>query len=326
MRLRHSLTRHLLLAFIFLVFSFSSYAQISDVSLSPDGGMLAITHVTRKGSFIYLVSTNTGKAIRLTHAAVGWEASPSFSADGKEIAYSFAESRGSHFRIIIQTLMDGKQREWPQTEQDELSPVFALDGLAVAFSTSDVYGSYSPIAKPHAHGWDFFVSDIDGRNIRQITNRRFYFASRPSISPDGKWLAAAVETLDSDRSINLYSISESGRAPKQLRPRGDGIPKRDAIYNSPNFSHDGQTIFFLAARGSFVFDYDVYETNIVTGLTTRLTRGNGYASALSVSAQGKTAAYLKWRSDRRGTPVASKVILLDIKERSTRDLAISGLD
>ena len=73
------------------------------------------------------------------------------------------------------------------------------------------------------------------------------------------------------------------------------------------------------------FDYDVYRVDIETGALERLTKGNCYASDLKVSADGKTAAFLKWRSDWRETPVRSELYLLDVQSHKLTSLRVSGL-
>jgi hypothetical protein len=45
----------------------------------------------------------------------------------------------------------------------------------------------------------------------------------------------------------------------------------------------------------------------------RLTNGNSYATDLKVSADGRTAVFLRWRFDWHGTPVKSEVYLLDVQ-------------
>jgi hypothetical protein len=42
------------------------------------------------------------------------------------------------------------------------------------FSRSRFYGNYSPVAQPHHHARDFYAGDVDGTNIRQLTDESFY--------------------------------------------------------------------------------------------------------------------------------------------------------
>ena len=79
-------------------------------------------------------------------------------------------------------------------------------------------------------------------------------------------------------------------------------------------------------RGSQCFRFGVKFGKKPTGVLERLTNGNGFASDLRVSADGKTAVYLKWHSDWHGTPVESDPYLLDVQSHRLTLLKISGLN
>jgi Tol biopolymer transport system component len=66
------------------------------VSVSPDGKLLAVVYEyeDEHATFIYKVSVDTGVATRLTDAKTGWESNPTFSADPKQIAYSYTPRKG----------------------------------------------------------------------------------------------------------------------------------------------------------------------------------------------------------------------------------------
>jgi Tol biopolymer transport system component len=81
-----------------------------------------------------------------------------------------------------------------------------------------------------------------------------------------------------------------------------------------------------ATHGKHGYDYDVYRADITTGAVERLTKGNGFASNLRISADGKKAVFLRWRSDWHGTPVKSEVYLLDMQTYTVTALEITGLE
>jgi len=184
------------------------------------------------------------------------------------------------------------------------------------------------IPQPHHHAWDFYAADSDGTNVRQLTNESFYMASALSVSPDGKSMVVVTEDLDTPRKIAIYSLDHPENRPQLFRPH---VPKeadrKNPIFNCPNFMPDGKSILFMAAsEGRHGYDYDVYRLDLGTGEVERLTKGNGYATDLTVFADGKTAAFLKWRSDWHATPVESELYLLDIQSHSVTPLRVSGLN
>jgi Tol biopolymer transport system component len=92
---------------------------------------------------------------------------------------------------------------------------------------------------------------------------------------------------------------------------------------------DGKSLLFMAASNGKLwkgFDYDVYRVDIGTGSLEQLTKGNGYATDLKVSADGKTAVFLKWHSDWRGTPVKNQLYLLDVQSRKLTAIKVTGLN
>jgi len=78
-----------------MTWSGTSSGQMGSVSLSPDGKIVAVEFKKGSTAFIYKVSVDTGKAARLTTAKGGYESSPTFSADGKRIAFTYWPEGGS---------------------------------------------------------------------------------------------------------------------------------------------------------------------------------------------------------------------------------------
>lgn len=305
----------------------ASSGQIRSVAISPDGKVIAVDFRKGSTSFIYKVDVETGSATRLTEARIGEESSPAFSPDGKRIAYSYSPANSVHSSIVIGNVDGSDFHPWPPSASDDLSPTFSPDNKTMIFARSGYYGSYSPIAQPHHHAWSFYASDLDGTNVRQLTNERFYMASTASVSADGKSIVAVTEGLDASSQIAAYSLDHSEKPMLLLRPHVPREPKIGQEFDSPSYTPDGKSILFMAASdGRHGYDYDIYRVDIGTGTVDRLTKGNGFASDLRISANGQTAVFLKWRSDWHGTPVKSEVYLLDVQTRELKALKITGLN
>ena len=302
--------------------------HIRSVAVSPDGKILAVDFEKGGASFIYKIAVDTGNASRLTDAKTGNESGPAFSPDGKRIAFSYSPGNGAHSSIVIGNVDGSDLRPWSPSENNNFSPVFSADNKSIVFSRSGFYGSYSPIAQPHPHAWSFYASDLDGTNVRELTNESFYMASPASVSPDGKNMVIVEEGLNNNREIAIYSQDHPGKPIQSLQPH---VPKeadhKNPILNFPNHMPDGKSILFMAANdGKHGYDYDVYRVDLGTGSLERLTNGNGYATDLKVSADGNTAVFLKWHSDWRGTPDKNELYLLDVQTHKLTPLRITGLD
>src|SRR5262249_7618577 len=123
----------------------------------------------------------------------------SFSPDGKRIAYTYYPPNGERSLIMVGNVDGSDLHAWLPSTEDvrDFSPVFSPDNKTMIFAQSRFYGKYSPIAQPHYHAWDFYAPDVDGSTIRQLTNERFYNASRFSVPPDGKSMVVAATRLQS---------------------------------------------------------------------------------------------------------------------------------
>lgn len=304
-------------------FGRTSSRQITSVAVSPDGKLIALVAQKDRTSFIYTVPIDTGIATRLTDAKDGWESSPSFSADGKRIAYSFEPGDHRRSRIVIVNVDGSDAHQWSPSTMADLSPVLSPDNATIVFSRAGFYGSYSPIAQPHPHDWSFYVANLDGTNVHQLTTERFYMVSRPAVSPDGKNMVVVTEGLETDQQIAIYSITSPGPPVRTFRPHvPKEISRKQPIFACPNYLPDGSILFMAADE---YVSYDVYRLNPDTGGIEKLTNANGYSTELKVSADGKTAAFLKWRRNWRGV-TDPEPYLLDVQTHTLTALKVNGLD
>ena len=294
--------------------------QIDSVSISPDGKTLAVAYEEDHTIFIYKIAVDSGIATRLTNATRGEETSPAFSPDGKRIAYTYWSGEGARSRIVIVNVDGSDPSEWSPSSVADFSPVLSPDNRSIVFSRSESYGSNSPIAP----AWGFYASDLDGTNVREITGESFYRVSPASISADGKRMVVVTEGLETNERISIYSLIDPGPPTRTLQPH---VPKevdhKNPIFACPNYLPDGRILFMAADRR---VDYDVYRLNPETGAIEKLTNRNGYATELKVSADGKTAAFLKWRKNWLGEVVDPQIYLLDLQSHNLTPLKVSGLN
>jgi Tol biopolymer transport system component len=319
----------LLLLSALVTCSGKSSGQVRSLALSPDGKVIAVDFGNESTSFIYMVAVDTGKASRLTNAKTGQESVPSFSPDGKRIAYSYSPGNGAPSRIVVGSVDGSDLHTWSGSEANDSRPVFSPDNKTIIFARSGYYGSYSPMARPYHHEWDFYAASLDGTNVRRLTNDHFYMVSDISVSPDGRSMVF-VSSEEHGDVIEVRSLEEPTTPTLPLRPHVPRDPSIGRVFNCPNYLPDGESILFMAASNGKLpwsgYDYDAYRLDIGSGAVERLTEGNGYATDLKISADGKIAVFLKWRSDWHGTPNKSQLYLLDLQSRKVTLLKVSGLD
>ncbi|HUJ30641.1 MAG TPA: hypothetical protein VLY23_05130 [Candidatus Acidoferrum sp.] len=296
--------------------------QITTLAVSPNGRLLAFVAEKDGTSFIYTVPVDTGVATRLTDARDGEENSPSFSPDGKRIAYTY-ESDHRRPRIVIAGVDGSNAHEWSPSNVVDLSPVLSPDNTTIVFSRANSYGNYSPIAQPHPHDWSFFAASLDGTNVRQLTTEHFYMVSRPSVCSGGKQMVVVTQSLETEPQIAIYSIDAPGPPVRTFRPH---VPKevdtKHPILAYPNCLPDGSILFMAASQHG----YDVFRLARETGSIEELTDGNGYATELKVSADGKTAAFLKWRYNWMGEVTDPEPYLLEVETHKLTALKVRGFN
>ena len=158
------LRKTFLLASLFLLstalLASSTNRQFKSLAVSPDGKAIALTVDDPHTSFIVKVSVETGEATRLTNAKSGFESSPSFSPDGKQIAFTFSPENSKKVHIFVVN-SDGTQlHQWFSSEENDFRPLFSPDGKTLIFGRSSFYGSYSPIAQPYRHAWQKMTKSV----------------------------------------------------------------------------------------------------------------------------------------------------------------------
>lgn len=115
--------------------------------------------------------------------------SPSFSPDGKRLAYS-AWTAGGYRDIRVVDVATGSFRQVTRDRATDMNPVWSPDGETLYF-TSDRTGIHN-----------VYAYDVSSGALRQVTNVRLG-ALHPAISPDGKTLVYVGYT---SRGHDLFAM------------------------------------------------------------------------------------------------------------------------
>ncbi len=263
-------------------------------AISPDGQYIAylseqdvfninlfIADVATGETIRKLQSTNTNPHfdnIRFINSAGTW------SPDGRQFAFvTFVQGDNE---ISIWSLTSGAiERRISVDGVTALSnPAWSPDGGSIAFSGID--GGIS----------DLYIYEIESQQVRQITSDRFADL-QPAWSPDGQTIAVVTdrgtdgtdfETLEyADTRFSLIDL-ESGTH-RTLRPFLHGK------HISPQFSPDGQNLYFVSDQDGFS---DVYRYNLreeasyrVTNLKTGVSGITALSPTMSVASQNGRLVY-----------------------------------
>jgi TolB protein len=188
---------------------------------SPDGTSLTFSRAWEEGTDIFSYNLARDCCLqRLTVGRLSDNLSPSFSPDGRRIA--FASTRVGLSQVYVMAA-DGTDQELFAPYDygvtgDTHSPSWSPDGLSLAFHRT-VAGSPQ-----------IFVMDVRGRNVRQLTS-----AGRnedPSWAPDGRHLVFKSSRTGAEQ---LWVIdTETGRVRQLTRLGGTRMPHWSARITESN--------------------------------------------------------------------------------------------
>lgn len=205
-------------------------------ALSPDGNVFAVGAGTTAQRDIWLMDLARGINTRFSFRS-GLSRDPSWSPDGRRIAYGFSPNGRRTYDIVVkaangtgqeETLLSGGVNTWPW----DWSP----DGKFLLIQQT---GQNTAL--------DLMLLPVDAQQSGTGPRKLTPFAQTPfdetqgRFSPDGKWVA--------------YVSNESGRNQvyvQTLRPTGAKYQISTTGGTSPYWRRDGKEIFYLSADGKLM--------------------------------------------------------------------------
>ena len=153
--------------------------------------------------------------------------SPSWSPDGKKIAYVSFEGKNS--AIYVQNILTGQRERVSSFSGINSSPDWSPDGSRLAMTLSKDGNT------------EIYVMNLNDKSLQRIT-RHGGIDTEPSWSPSGQKLAF---TSDRSGGPQIYEVSINGGDPKRISFEGK--------YNArPEYSPDGKSITLVhAVSGSY---------------------------------------------------------------------------
>ena len=173
-------------------------------AVSPDGKQIAF--ISRGELFVTSVDYTTTKRISATAQS---EASPSFAADNRTIAY--ASERDGKWNIYTATIVRDEDPNFPNATLIEEKPLFKDNKVDRA------YPKYSPDGKELAFvegRCRLMVMNLATGRVRQVTDGSQHYNTAGGIdykwSPDGKWFALSYTGNRHDPYSDIGVVSAQG--------------------------------------------------------------------------------------------------------------------
>lgn len=244
------------------------------------GGLTAATFGLYKlfGRGKSSVASEPLKVIPLT-TLPGKERGPSFSPDGKQIAFAWTGEQDDNFDIYVKLIGVGEPLRLTTNPGRDMSPTWSPDGRYIAFlrSTGEAKGFY---LVPALGGAERKLTDAYGWTQSSVMSRAIAWA------PDGKTLAL-VDKVNENDPWSIYILSlETGERRKFMTP-----PAPTDSDSTVAFSPDGRTLAFVRSHNlvgdidNYLAPGDVYLAPVAGGNPVRL------------SFSEKTITGLAWTSD-----------------------------
>jgi tricorn protease len=220
--------------------------RISSADVSPNGSRA----VFEARGEIVTVAASGGSSINLTHSPGVAERYPSWSPDGKRIAY-FSDESGEYALHVQDSDGKGitKKVSLGSPSSFFYRPVWSADSRKIAFTDKRLALWYVDLGHPTP-------VRVDGDTYVDIAPSR---GLNPSWSPDGNWLAYTKLLANHMRALMLYSLA-TGKSTEVT----DGLS--DAEHAA--FDKSGKYVFFTASTdlGPGTIEFDL---SAIARITTR---------------------------------------------------------
>ncbi|MGH9369050.1 MAG: protein kinase domain-containing protein [Thermoanaerobaculia bacterium] len=253
----------------------------------------------------------------------GLEDEPSFSPDGKFLAYT-TDERGN-LDVVVLPLAGGEPIRIAATDADEAQPAWSPDGSKIVFVSARDHGGRLGIAlnisalEPYLNaklGDIFLVPALGGEPVKLVEDGYY-----PAWSPDGKRIAYMSRTAG---RVDLWTIPSDGGTPERLTTDG-------GFHFQPAWSPDGRWVACGSGTIGIGGPFNLHVVPSSGGVSRALTKDFGYVTRPAWSADGKTIFFSgerngilnAWRVDFSPDGRAAEPVRVTLGQGQDANLSVS---
>jgi TolB protein len=254
-----------------------------------------LSYVIKDGKrYRLVISDADGQNIRNAMNSSEPIISPSWSPDGKKVAYVSFEDRKPV--IYVHELATGRRIALSNQKGNNSAPAWSPDGRKLAISLSKDGNT------------QIYSINADGTGLQRLT-RGNTIDTEPQYSADGRYI---YFTSDRGGNPQIYRMSAEGEQAEGVKR----VTFKQGFVTSPRISPDGKFLAYIANIGGA---YRLYLLNLATGDAQALTDGTSDESP-SFAANGRYVLY--------STKVGGKRVLaaVSVDGNSKQVLSIPGSD
>ena len=254
-----------------------------------------LSYVLKDGKrYRLVISDADGQNIRNAMNSSEPIISPSWSPDGKKVAYVSFEDRKPV--IYVHELATGRRIALSNQKGNNSAPAWSPDGRKLAISLSKDGNT------------QIYSINADGTGLQRLT-RGNTIDTEPQYSADGRYI---YFTSDRGGNPQIYRMSVEGEQAEGVKR----VTYKQGFVTSPRISPDGKFLAYIANIGGA---YRLYILNLATGDAQALTDGTSDESP-SFAANGRYVLY--------STKVNGKRVLaaVSVDGNSKQVLSIPGSD
>lgn len=287
----------------------------------------------------------------------GEEIWPSFSPDGKQIAFVHRDENTQNNDIFVQFLGTNESLNISTSTENEVSPCWSPDGSQIAYilqssdpkdegiyTISALGGTRQKIYSGNFHGLDWspdgellvftnldssksiFLLNLKKRQLQRLTRNSTSTGDighwKPTFSPDGREIAFIFE--QSSYLSDIYTVAVERGKPKRI-----SFDERHIFYNALAWNPNGPKIVFASNRGGND-DYRLWQIHTNGGNIEPLASSGRQSMGLAISKDGNKLVYSEsskfdrdiWRvaiaDSLRNNAVPTKLIYSNEFEQTAR--------